>query len=486
MPDNHPALLLLLYSGLTIFILIPLSSWFMLYRVRNFNANLWFIGTGLYSLTAIFFVFGNMLPLLVRGPLISMMALSSVLILYESLRRETSDAHPRLSVYILLILGELAILFTTYSHEEYLNWGRSIHLTILSLAELALTFQANQIRKKHNSKSMWILMLTFMVYASINTARVIEFLMTGRFSGLLDFTATAQIALVINYVSVIFYCYGYWGFIVEKSQAEVIRATRETAIAHQAEILAIEKEQMTKQLLQERTEFMERLAEIGKLAHSGALSATIAHEMNQPLAAIQINVEEYERMMASTPLPEHISTLVTRIGFDSKRLAQIVKRVRAIFKEGKSATQTIDLDPLVRTCVEMMGSHLKIQRIDVQMQLAAIQRIHFTPGELEHVLINLINNSMESIQESNSHQGQILLKSWTDKDACYVSVTDNGTGIPESLHKQVFELSESTKPGGMGMGLWLAKYIMEKNGGHIWIDEGFSNGARFHLKFSMA
>ena len=482
MSHFHPGVQLLLLSGLAIFWLIPLSSWLMLSGQRDRNATLWFSGTGFYALVATLFVFGGSLPPLISGPVASALVLVSVLLMLESLRREVSTNPPPVKLYVALVLLLLALLTTLHELNLYAQTGRAVFMVLISMVELALLWVANRARRQHHSKSLWVVMAMFLAYVLSNMSRVIEWLLTQHYSLLLDFTPVASSALLVNYLSVIFYCYGYWGFVVEKNRHRLVAATEQMVLARESERLALEREKMAREVLRERTEMMEHLTTIGKLAQSGALSATIAHEINQPLAAIQLNIEESQRLARLGPDCADLQKLLTQIEHDNRRAAAIVQRVRAMFSQRQVQLQSLALGDLVQFVLECMQRRLCRDRVQVSLDLDTSAPFMFTAGEMEHILMNLLDNAMDALQQVPADSRRIEIRSWREPNWIWLSVTDNGPGVPASIGERIFTLSETSKTRGMGVGLWLARYIVERHGGKIWLDETHRHGARFLLQ----
>lgn len=482
MSHLHPGVQLLLLSGLAIFWLIPLSSWLMLSGQRDRNANLWFSGTGFYALVATLFVFGSALPPLVSGPVTSTLVLVSVLLMRESLRREVSEDPPPLRLYVSLVMLLLTVLTTLQELDLFAKAGRGLHMALISLVELNLLWMANRVRQRHHSKSMWVVMAMFSAYVLSNISRIAELLMTHRYSLLLDFTPVSSVALMVNYLSVIFYCYGYWGFVVEKNRQRLVTATEQMVLARENERLALEREQLAKEILRERTQMMEHLATIGKLAQSGALSAAIAHEINQPLAAIQLNIEESQRLLGQNTDTANLQHLLTRIERDNQRAAAIVQRVRTMFSQRQVQLQSLKLDELVRFVLECMQRRLDLDRVQVSLELDTSAPFMFTAGEMEHILMNLLDNALDALQQMPAEQRRIQILSWREPGWVWLSVADNGPGVPATMGEKIFTLSETSKVRGMGVGLWLARYIVERHGGYIMLDEKHCPGARFLLQ----
>ena len=460
MSHLHPALVVLLLSGLTIFWLTPISAWLMLSGERHPNARWWFAGTAVYAAVATLFVFAAKLPALLSGPVVAVLSTISLLLMLESLRRELSDSPTPWQQYITLLTLELGISLWWLGHGLFGTWGVATHLLILSAVELRMVWLANRVRFLHTSKAMWLIIVMLSVFFASNLSRVLELLLTGRFSTLLDFTLLASLGLIANYLGVVLYCYGYWGFVVEKNQALLVKATEQTVRAREGE----------------------KLAQVGKLAQSGALSASIAHELNQPLAAIQLNVEESRRIARETGYPGALLTLLERIEFDNKRAAQIVQRIRSMFRQESPRYELQVIDDLVRLALTLNKARLEEDSITLRITLDAPTAFEFASGELEHILMNLIDNAIDSLRQVPVQARELEVRTWQESGWVCLSVADSGPGVSEDRKAHLFELLQTTKPKGMGLGLWLSRYIVERHGGTIALLDHDTQGACFLVR----
>lgn len=445
MNDLHPAMVVLFLSGLAIFWLTPISAWLMLSTERHPNARWWFAGTAVYAVVATLFVLASRLPAWVAGPVIALMGTGSLVLMVESLRRELSTHPTPWRPYVVLLAVEASILFWLLAQGLFSTWGVATHLLVLCAVELVMIWLANRVRRRHASKAMWLIMAMLSLFFVSNVSRVLELWLTGRFSALMDLTLLAGLGLIVNYLGVVLYSYGYWGFVVEKNQTQLVTTTEQAVRAREGE----------------------KMAQIGKLAQSGALSASIAHELNQPLAAILLNVEESQRMAKEAQVPGPLLTLLDRIEQDNRRAAQIVQRIRAMFRQESPHYEPMVLDELVGQVVVMHKPRLDQERITLSLALDAPTVINFAAGELEHVLVNLLDNGIDALRHLPSGQRKLVLRTWREPDLVCLSVTDSGAGVPPERRGQLFELLQTSKLQGMGLGLWLSRYILERHGGTI-------------------
>lgn len=451
----------------------------MLKGQRDRNANIWFAGTALYSVVVSLFVFSPHFPLWVRGPLISGLSGLSVLLLLESLRSELSNTPSPWARYSFLALSWFLLIWLVFQFPRGESVGRALHLVLISGLEFYLVWVANRVRHLHQSRAIWILMFTISAFAFSNLSRVLEYLMRGEFSLLQDFTLPGRFALVMNYVSAIFYCYGYWGFVVEKSRKQMFAAAEASVLSREAESLALARESLMHEVLKERTALLERLSAIGKVAQSGALSATIAHEVNQPLASIRLSAEQALHVATLGVPDSRLTDQLQRIEHETQQAAKIISRLRDMFSQKDPQRQDIALDEVVRFVAELMRHRLQQDQITLRLNLDSSKPVCFSPGEMEHVVINLLENAQHALRQSVHTERCIELRTWQDSEKVMLSVRDNGIGIEPSLRDQVFDLTVTSKNKGLGLGLWLSRYIVERHGGSIELAPRASTGACF-------
>lgn len=460
MSQLHPATVVLFASALLIFWLTPVSAWWMLSGQRESNARIWFTGTALYALVATVYVFGRSVPGWLSGPVVAGITLASLLCMVESLRRELSSGRPPWRWYALAVVLDVSLLLWLYDQGWFGGLGIACHLVILSVLEIFLIGLVNRLRRRHRSKSLWLIMVMLAVFATSNLSRVGSLVLTGYFPVLLDFTVLGSVALVVNFVSVVFYCYGYWGFVVEKNRALEAAATALAVQAREGEKLAL----------------------VGKLAQSEAMSASIAHELNQPLAAIQLNVEESQRIAQAAGAGEDVLTLLSRIARDNQRAAQIVTRVRAMFRREAPTLERLVPDELVTLVTTLSRKRLEGNQVRVRLSLNAAAPVDFASDELEHVLMNLIDNAIDSLSLVSPDKRELEIRTRIEPGQLCLSVSDSGPGVEASARSQIFDLLRTSKPQGMGVGLWLSRYIVERNGGTLHFEAQDPPGACFTVR----
>lgn len=221
----------------------------------------------------------------------------------------------------------------------------------------------------------------------------------------------------------------------------------------------------------------ERLARAAQAASLAELSASIAHEVNQPLAAVVANSHACQRWLTSDPPNlERAQKTVERIIRDANSAADVVGRVRALFRQTVEARSFWQLDTILREARDLMLEEATRRRIRIEIDVEpglpplALDRI-----QIQQVLVNLIRNGIEAMEPTQ--RGALHIRSMRTDDLIRTEVRDTGAGI--SAIEKVFEPFFSTKSKGMGMGLAISRTIIESHGGRLWAEDNQPRGAIF-------
>ncbi len=248
------------------------------------------------------------------------------------------------------------------------------------------------------------------------------------------------------------------------------------------------------------TEMVEKdslLIQASKMRNLGEMSASIAHELNQPLNAIKMGSEFLEMMNANgKAVPEQdLNTVVVEISQQVDRATQIINRLRDFGRKSDMSKKTVDLNDAVRSVMAILGRQLKLQNIVVETRLAdSLPRIQAHTNRLEQVVFNLLTNARDAlsqkaeIEEAEDVQRTIHVHTASDNGRVVLTVSDNGTGIPKDVQHRIFESFFTTKEMGEGMGLGLAISlgIVEDYDGVIDVVSRPGEGTRFRLTFPIA
>jgi C4-dicarboxylate-specific signal transduction histidine kinase len=225
------------------------------------------------------------------------------------------------------------------------------------------------------------------------------------------------------------------------------------------------------------------LARVSRVTTMGELTASLAHEVNQPIAAAVTNANTCLRWLTRDhPDVEEAREAASRIVKDATRAAGIISRVRLLFKKSTPQRELVDVNEAIREMVVLLRSEATRYNITVRMELAAdLPRIMGDRVQLQQVLMNLIVNSIDAMKEVDGAHELAIESQRTEKEEVLVSVSDTGIGLPRQQADQIFNAFFTTKPHGTGMGLRISRSIVESHGGRLWAADNSPRGASFHL-----
>lgn len=225
------------------------------------------------------------------------------------------------------------------------------------------------------------------------------------------------------------------------------------------------------------------LAHMARIATMGELTASIAHEINQPLTAAITNGSACLRWLAMQPpnLDEARDALTAAIG-EANRASEVIRRIRALLAKAPPQMRTLDVNEILREVLALVSTELDRGCVCVQTNLAG--DLSAVPGDrvqLQQVVLNLILNAIEAMSTITDRRRELLVRSTNDSDGVLVQVQDSGRGLIPKQEDRIFEPFFTTKPQGIGMGLAIARSIVEAHGGRLWATDGSPHGAVFQF-----
>jgi signal transduction histidine kinase len=225
------------------------------------------------------------------------------------------------------------------------------------------------------------------------------------------------------------------------------------------------------------------LARVSRMTSMGELTASLAHEVNQPIAAAVTDANTCLRwLMRNPPEVEEAREAASRTIKDATRAAEIISRVRQVFKKGTPQRELVDVNDVIQEMVVLLRSETARHSISVSTELAAdLPQVTGDRVQLQQVLMNLMMNSIDAMRDVNGTR-QLTINSRRGGNAhLLVSVSDTGVGLPPQQTDQIFDAFFTTKSHGTGMGLRISRSIVESHGGRLWADGNSPRGASFHL-----
>jgi C4-dicarboxylate-specific signal transduction histidine kinase len=292
-------------------------------------------------------------------------------------------------------------------------------------------------------------------------------------SELLDVVATHQFATAMRL--------GHWELIetpeLKQAKAEIKKMNDEleSRVLQRTEQL----EAANRKLNQTQAE----LARINRVTTMGALTASIAHEIRQPISAAHTNAKTGLRWLErDQPDIEETRQALSRIIQDVTRASEIMSRIRVLFEKGEPEYHWFDVNELVREMISLLREEAGRHSISIHSELMPESlRIMADRVQLQQVLMNLMRNSIDAICEKNE-SGDLTIRSERNSDGqVLISVSDTGVGLPNDRADKIFDAFFTTKAQGSGMGLSISRSIVESHGGRLWGTANADQGATFQL-----
>jgi PAS domain S-box-containing protein len=225
------------------------------------------------------------------------------------------------------------------------------------------------------------------------------------------------------------------------------------------------------------------LARVNRVTTMGALTASLAHEVNQPIGAAVTNASTCLRWLAGdTPNLEEARAAAMRVVTDGKRAAEIISRVRQLFKKGSMERELVDVNEVAREMIVLLQGEAERHSIFVTAHLAGdIPQLMGDRVQLQQVMMNLIMNSIDAMKSVDGTRELAIISRPLENEEILVSVSDTGVGLPLQQADQIFNAFFTTKLHGTGMGLRISGTIVESHGGRLWAERNSPRGAIFHF-----
>jgi C4-dicarboxylate-specific signal transduction histidine kinase len=224
------------------------------------------------------------------------------------------------------------------------------------------------------------------------------------------------------------------------------------------------------------------LAYVSRVTTMGELTASLAHEVKQPIAAAMTDAKACLLWLdRETPDIDEARAATLRVVEDGRRAAEIISQIRLLFTKGAPQREWIDVNELIREMIVLLRSEAMYGAISARMELAADRpRVMGDRVQMQQVLMNLIMNAIEAMKDVEGARELVIASRRTGPDQVRVSVSDTGVGLPPQAD-QIFNAFFTTKPHGTGMGLSISRSIVESHGGRLWAADNPPRGATFHV-----
>jgi PAS domain S-box-containing protein len=225
------------------------------------------------------------------------------------------------------------------------------------------------------------------------------------------------------------------------------------------------------------------LAHASRMTTMGELTASLAHEVNQPIAAASTCASTCIRWLTRDE-PDLGEAREAALGAvrNAKRAADIINRIRSISKKGESKRQLIDINEVIQEIVSLLRNEAQRYSISILVELDTnLPKVVADSVQVQQVLMNLIMNSIDAMKDVDQTRELSIRSQSADDQKLMISVIDTGVGLPPQLPNRIFDAFFTTKPHGIGMGLRISSSIVESHGGRLWATANFPRGASLYF-----
>jgi C4-dicarboxylate-specific signal transduction histidine kinase len=232
-----------------------------------------------------------------------------------------------------------------------------------------------------------------------------------------------------------------------------------------------------------------QLAHAGRVTLLGELSASIAHELKQPLTAILTDSQAALRFLGQEPADlGEIRQILNDIAASDRRASEIIERIHAMMRKGEAQFELLNVEAEIEQVLRLIRSDLVARKVTVETQFSSnLPPVKADRVQLQQLLLNLIVNACEAMAGSPPEQRRVRIETGCDGSAsARVSVADRGSGVPPEMLDRIFRPFFTTKGTGLGMGLAICQGIVRSHGGRLWVSNNPERGATFRFTLALA
>jgi two-component system sensor histidine kinase TtrS len=229
----------------------------------------------------------------------------------------------------------------------------------------------------------------------------------------------------------------------------------------------------------------EELAHVLRVTTLNQMASGLAHEINQPLAAIVSYAKGCVHWLQSgRGVAAELIATQQEIAAEALRAGEVIRRLRQFVRKEPPRREWLDLNDLVRGAVRLVQADAREHGIAVRLDMSVgLPPVHVDRVQIEQVILNLVRNGLEAMEGGDAEHRELLVRtSMAGDEALEVAVCDSGVGLSADLVESVFNPFFTTKPNGLGMGLSISRLIIESHGGRLWATPEINRGTTFHFK----
>jgi len=379
-------------------------------------------------------------------------------------------------VKIYVVIGFLYL--TSFSYLVASQQPEALRLILVMLAQLALSIDLLVISLKnyritHNKGNQLIAVMALLIMLSMAVSIIIPVLTKDSYS-----VFSSGLDKLIPFTLMLSaYVLGNFGFV----QMRLDKLWKKQLAIKDELVVTQLKQKSLEEIIQEKNHLLKALSLSSKANNMGAMLGAIAHEVNQPLTAMRLSTELL--INKPTTSPQETQEILGSILRDNIRASDLVKNLRQFFSSKNAQFEKISLNGIIFDVQKMLDSELHLHQIEFRTHLKEDVSLLGDKNQLQMVILNLLTNAIDAVRHISGNK-KIEIQTQRTEKGLEILVEDNGSGIPEEQCKRLFNIFETSKDEGMGIGLWLSKIIIDNHQGTLDLVHTSPSGTCFRIQFS--
>ncbi len=463
----HPAIGLLIQVVIAIHIALPLGTWLLRSGRRNDTTRLWFISISVYSLSVCSIALRPWVSEYLSYVVAWTGACASWMLMIETFRRELNLKPWRWTFMAAAMTTWSGFLVWVYEAGDVTTTGVLVYSAVFVGLNVVLSRLVWQLRCTFRSRSLLMIQGAFAIHTGAYLNRLYQYAVSGNldYLNVFSFSWVSNLVTLSAMLAMALICFGYWGFSLEKSNAE-----RKHAQQGQREAMA-ESEAM-RSLVKERDQLLMLNARVSALSSLSSFSAMLVHDISQPLQALELGLYDLQGRLLPLQEASQLKPRIDELMVLSGKASDMVSSLRRLMIRGQDQMDDVDLHKAMLAVFPILQGEASQRNIDIQLtnHLPPTRWVQANEVMLQRIVFNLVANAMDALSKLQPrHPGitiELQQQAKDGKNWVVLQIQDNGPGLPDELLQQLAGPAASSKAQGSGLGLLLTQSMIRLWGGH--------------------
>lgn len=477
----HPAVGLLIQVVIAIHIALPLGTWLLLSGRRNDKTRLWFISISIYSLSLCSIALRPYISEYLSYLVAWTGVFASWLIMIEALRREQHLTPWRWPLVSALVVAWTAFLVWLQHFGDVNTTGILVYSATFICLNTVLSWRVWQLRRMAKSRSLMMIQVAFAIHAGAYLNRLYQYGITRDidYLNVFSFSWVSNVVTLSSILAMVLICFGYWGFVLERSNQEKTTA-QEGQLQAQAESDAM------RSLVKERDHLLMLNARVSALSSLSSFSAMLVHDISQPLQALELGLYDLQSQIKTVPIQPELQVRIDELMVLSGKASEMVSSLRRLMIRGQDQMEPVDLQQAIQAVFPILQSEADHRGIGIRLsaQLTRTRQVLANEVMLQRIVFNLAANAMDALSSHPNAAAtaptiliELLERQQDGRDWVVLQIQDNGPGFPDHLFQQMNGPVVSSKAQGSGLSLLLTQSMLRLWGGHTVMQNLLANDA---------